>query len=204
MMNRRNMLATTAAGMAAVVLPAGPARAQSMPTVEEVLFDPDIPVLGNPDGDVTIAEFFDYQCPYCKRGHPGMMDVVESDGNIRLVMKDWPILGDASLYASRLVLAARGKATYAKALDALMATEGRLKTSQVDEILIGAGFDPAALSAGYKRDSERIDGIIARNMNQADAFGFGGTPSFVIGTTIFHGFMDEEALAAAVAQARAQ
>lgn len=69
-----------------------PAFAKEL-TVDDVLFDPDNPVLGNPEGDVTIVEFFDYQCPYCKANHPPLTEVVEADGNIRLVMKDWPIFG---------------------------------------------------------------------------------------------------------------
>jgi len=67
--------------------------------VHAVLFDLDQPVLGNPQGDVTVAEFFDYQCPFCKRGHDDLMAEVEADGNLRLIMKDWPIFGGASVIA---------------------------------------------------------------------------------------------------------
>lgn len=87
MPNRRHLLKATAA---AAALPS-PVLAQVELTVEEVLFDPQIPVLGKPDGDVTIAEYFYYQCPFCKRGHQDLIDVVRGDGNVRLVMKDWPI-----------------------------------------------------------------------------------------------------------------
>ena len=202
-MNRRELIAASAAFGASLLLPARFALAQSMPTVEQVLFDPDIPVLGNPDGDVTIAEFFDYQCPFCKSGHPDLMKVVETDGKVRLVMKDWPIFGAPSVYASSLVLALAGKGKYSDAMHALMATKGRLEKSEVDSVLAKAGFDPTALVEAYRKDSARVDAIVARNMDQANAFTFNGTPSFIIGTKIFHGAMDAKALTEAVAEARA-
>lgn len=199
MLTRRYLLKATAAGLAAAALPL-PVLAQAELTVEEVLFDPQIPVLGNPRGDVTIAEYFDYQCPFCKRGHQDLVDVVRDDGNVRLVMKDWPIFGAASVHASSLVLAA-GK-EYEKALHALMATKGRLGEEDVDAVLEKAGLDPQSLLASFKRDQDRIDGILARNMDQANAFGFGGTPAFLLNTRVHHGAMDKQALRDAIAAAR--
>lgn len=199
MLTRRYLLKATAAGLAAAALPL-PVLAQAELTVEEVLFDPQIPVLGNPRGDVTIAEYFDYQCPFCKRGHQDLVDVVRDDGNVRLVMKDWPIFGAASVHASSLVLAA-GK-EYEKALHALMATKGRLGEEDVDAVLEKAGLDPQSLLAAFKRDQDRIDGIFARNMDQANAFGFGGTPAFLLNTRVHHGAMDKQALRDAIAAAR--
>lgn len=200
MMNRRDVLKIAAAGSAVTAL-AVPVLAQSSPSVEEVLFDPEIPALGNPDGNVTVAEYFDYQCPFCKRGHSELLDLVREDGNVRLVMKDWPIFGGASVHASSLVLASGD--SYEKALNALMATPGRLGKDEVDATLSKAGLDPSALLAAFKKDMDRVDGILARNMDQANAFGFGGTPAFIIGTRIYHGAMDRQALLDAIAAARA-
>ena len=200
MINRRDILKAAAAGSAITALSI-PALAQSSPSVEEVLFDPEIPALGNPDGNVTVAEYFDYQCPFCKRGHGELLDLVREDGNVRLVMKDWPIFGGASLHASSLVLAAGEN--YEIALNALMATPARLRKDEVDTVLRNAGLDPAALLAAFKNDMDRVDGILARNMDQANAFGFGGTPAFIIGTRIYHGAMDRQALLDAIAAARA-
>lgn len=202
MLNRRQLLTASAAGAAAFALPASFASAQNYPSVEEVLFDAEIPALGNPKGDVTIVEYFDYQCPYCKRGHAELMKVVKRDGNVRLVMKDWPIFGAPSVHAASMVLAQAG-GDYEKAMDALMATKARLTNKQIDAALKAAGFDPAAMQAAFKKDQKRIDGILARNMDQANAFGFGGTPSFIVGTKLFHGVMDEKALTAAIAETRA-
>lgn len=199
MLNRRDLLKTTAAGAAAAAL-IRPALAQSYPSVQEVLFDPEIPALGNPDGNVTIAEYFDYQCPYCKRGHEDLLHVAREDGNVRLVMKDWPIFGVASVHASSLVLAAGEY--YERALNAVMATPGRLSKEDVDAAIAGADLDPEVLSEAFRKDMDRVNGIIARNMDQANAFGFGGTPAFIIGTRIYHGAMHRQALVDAIAAAR--
>lgn len=176
---------------------------QGIPTVREVLFDPDIPALGNPDGDVTIAEFFDYQCPYCKRGHSDLLRVVEQDRNVRLVMKDWPIFGGPSVHAASLVLAAHNTGKYKEAMDALMATPARLKKEEVDEALAKGGLDPKALLTEFRKDAHRIDAIIGRNMAQANAFNLGGTPVFIIGTKIYKGAMTTATLIEAIEEARA-
>ncbi len=206
LVTRRAILGTAAGFIAASSLTfagrAAKAETADM-TIDEVLFDPDNPVLGNPDGDVTIVEYFDYQCPYCKANHPVLTDVVESDGNIRLVMKDWPIFGAPSVTASQLALGAAKGGGYEKASDALMATEGRLSDEIVRQTLSDAGFDPSALEAAYKADRAIWDGLLGRNSKQASLMGLQGTPAFIIGTTIYPGAMDKAALLEAVALARA-
>ena len=130
------------------------------------------------------------------------MNAVRADGGVRLVMKDWPIFGAVSVRASQLVLAAQGSGHYAAAMDALMATTGRLSDAQVDAKLAERGLDAGRLTAAYRQDAARIDGLLARNNRQAEAFGFNGTPSFVVQTTLFPGVMDEAALREAIAEAR--
>jgi len=202
MMNRRQMIAATAAGAATLAFSGGASLAQSMPKISDVLYDKDIPVLGNPHGDVTIVEYFDYQCPYCKRGHAELMRVVENDGNVRLVLKDWIIFGDNSAYPARLVLAAEKSGNYLKAMEAMMQTTGRLSKDQTDEALVKAGLDPKKLEADYQADITRIEDILERNSKQGEAFNFGGTPSFVIGTRLYGGALKEQALIDAIAHAR--
>lgn len=202
MINRRQMLAATAVGAATIAISGGEGFAQSMPTIADVLYDKDIPVLGNPHGNVTIVEYFDYQCPYCKKGHAELMSVVENDGNVRLVLKDWIIFGDNSAYPARLVLAAEKSGDYVKAMEAMMQTTGRLSKDLTDEALIKAGLDPKKLEAEYHADAARIDAILERNMEQGEAFNFGGTPSFVIGTRLYGGVMKKQGLIDAIAQAR--
>lgn len=183
-----------------------PALAQEQPprpTIDEVMFDPANPVLGNPEGDVTIVEFFDYQCPYCKANHPVLNEVVEADGKVRLVMKDWPIFGAPSVRAAQLALGAASLGSYLTANDALMATEGRLDDALIEETLAEAGLDVAALDAAYGENRDKWDGLLTRNGVQAAAFQLRGTPAFIIGTVIYPGAMDKAGLENAIATARA-
>lgn len=187
-------------GLAAGVMTSG-ARAEEL-TVDDVLHDPDAPALGNAEGDVTIVEYFDYQCPFCKRNHPVLTDVIAQDGNIRLVMKDWPIFGAPSVHASQLVLGTVEKGDYHRANSALMATEAKLSNEQIDRVLSNAGIDVAAAGTAYRADRDRWDGLLARNAAQAAQLGLRGTPAFIIGRTIYPGALDAATLRGAIAEAR--
>ena len=203
MPQRRQFLLGSLFGVAGLLLGgARKAHAQGKPTPQDVFFDPDNTVLGNPNGDLSIAEYFDFQCPYCKRDFPMVRKVVEQDGNIRLVMKDWPIFGDVSLHASRMALAAKTLGQAEAVIDTLMAIKGRLSQAAVDATLAQAGFDVAALTAAYDKQKPTIDAVIARNGAQADAFGFPGTPAYVVGMTFYPGVLSEDALKAAITRAR--
>jgi protein-disulfide isomerase len=198
MIDRRSLL------IGALAIGATPLAASAAPdpmSREAVLFDPEVPVLGNPKGDVTIVEFFDYQCPYCKKAHPDVARLVREDSGIRHVMKDWPIFGPASLYASRLPLAAGNH--HPKALAALMATPGRLTPQQVEKTLSRAGFSVSSLNVAYDADSDRINGILQRNSIQAETFGLMGTPAYMVGTVLFPGVVEPADMKQAVLQARA-
>src|SRR5271165_2970632 len=119
---RRALLAYLCAAVAAGALPAA-AFAGSPDDIlsrDAVLRDPEIPSLGNPNGDLTVVEFFDYQCPYCKKLAPDIAQLLKEDGNIRLVLKDWPIFGPASTAAARLALATKYQDKYVQAHDALI------------------------------------------------------------------------------------
>ncbi|WP_138933464.1 DsbA family protein [Roseovarius arcticus] len=206
--NRRNALIGTAVtslfATAGISLwPSGSgAQAQEL-TVDEVLFDPANPVLGNKEGNITIVEFFDYQCPYCKANHPILTDLVETDGNIRLVMKDWPIFGAPSITASQLALGAASLGQYEIANEALMETEGRLSNELIRDALVKAGLNVAALQNGYRNARDKWDGLMTRNSRQAAQLGLQGTPAFIIGTTIYPGSLDAGALRDAVERGRA-
>ncbi|WP_370196450.1 DsbA family protein [Aurantimonas sp.] len=200
-LDRRHLMAALLATGTVSLLPRAANAAPADPmSPEAVLFDPQIPVLGNPKGDMTIAEFFDYQCPYCKKAHPDVARLVREDGNIRHVMKDWPVFGPASVLAARLTLAA-GK-HYPKAQAALMATPGHLTPDQVEDILARAGFDVAALKRAYEADRARIEGILQRNNQQAEGFGLMGTPAYLVGTVLFPGVVAPADMKRAVATAR--
>ena len=173
-------------------------------TADLVRFDPDAPVLGNPDGDVTLVEYFDYQCSFCKAMHRShdQPNLVARDGNIRLVLKDWPVFGVASVYAAQLALGAASLDQYAEVNHALMETRGELAFDVIADI-VGSVVSPDEAMAAYDENRARWDPLLARNAAQAEAFGFYGTPSFVIGSAQFHGAMDRPELEAAIADARA-
>ncbi|PZX12786.1 protein-disulfide isomerase [Palleronia aestuarii] len=197
-LSRRSLIG--AAG-AALALPSIVRAQDRQLTVEEVLYDTDAPVLANPEGDVTVVEFFDYQCPYCKRAHPMLMDVTARDPGVRLVLKDWPLFGAPSVRASQLALGAVELGAYGAVNEALMATEGRLSIETVEET-VGSEVAAEAAMTSYRDARTKWDGLMSRNQMQAAAFGFQGTPSFVIGTTLFGGMIDRDTLDAAIREAR--
>ena len=206
-MNRRALLggAATAILGASIFSAAQSALAQSpVTTPEDVFRDPDIPVLGNPDGDVTIVEFFDYQCPFCRRVHPILRDFVAEDGNVRLILKDWPMFGDGSLHAARLMLASAGTPDYEAGQNAVLDTEGRLSVEAVDGYLREAGLDPEAMLARYESKAKEVDATIERNGWQALALRISGTPAFVIGRRVYGGMLDADGFRQAVTDARTQ
>jgi len=146
-----------------------------------VLRDPDIPVTGNPDGDITIVEYFDYNCPYCRKIAPEIRQVVQDDGKVRLVLKDWPILGEVSVIASRMALACKYQDKFIQAHDALIGISSKLTEPRIRELLAGAGIDVDRATRDLATNAKAIDAIITRNGDQALAFGFKGTPSFIVG-----------------------
>jgi protein-disulfide isomerase len=146
-----------------------------------VLRDPDIPVAGNVDGDITIVEYFDYQCPYCRKIEPELRQVVQDDGKVRLVLKDWPILGEVSVIAARVALASKFQDKYLVAHEALIGVNSKLTEPRIRELLAGAGIDVDRLNRDLVTNAKAIDAILARNRDQAMAFGFKGTPSFIVG-----------------------
>jgi protein-disulfide isomerase len=146
-----------------------------------VLRDPDVPVTGNAAGDITIVEWFDYQCPYCRKLEPELRQVVQDDGKVRLVLKDWPILGPVSVVAARMALASKFQDKYAQAHDALLGVNSKLTEPRINELLAGAGIDVDRVKRDLAGNAKTIDAILARNNDQASAFGFRGTPSFIVG-----------------------
>jgi protein-disulfide isomerase len=162
--------------------------------------DPNAPVLGNPDGDVTVVEFFDYNCPYCRRAKPEIEALLTADPNVRLVYREWPILGEGSVFAARAALAAREQDLYEDFHWAMMGMNGRAEESSVLRIAEDIGLDIAKL----RRDMEaqEIDAHIQTSMRLAQALGITGTPSFVIGDALVPGVVDAEQLQTLVSDAR--
>ena len=182
---RRDALRALGAGavMAGVGIAPGSAQNGDEKVLTEalVLRDPDIPVAGNADGDITIVEYFDYQCPYCRKIEPELRQVVQDDGKVRLVLKDWPILGPVSVVASRIALASKYQDKFIKAHEALIGVSSKLTEPRIRELLDGAGIDVDRANRDLAANAKAIDAILARNNDQATAFGFKGTPSFIVG-----------------------
>lgn len=202
MLTRRNMMMAALGGATVALAAPNLSFAQGL-TKDDVFFDKDAPALGNPKGDVTIVEFFDYQCTYCRKVHPILKKIVETDGNVRLVLKDWPVFGSASVFAAQAVLGAAQIGKYEPAMEAVMTAPGRLSEEGVEKTLTGIGLKMDDIAAAVNKHNAKISGLLDRNYNQALAFKFSGTPSFVIGTAVYPGFLDEKALKKAIAKARA-
>jgi protein-disulfide isomerase len=175
-------------GVSAALLGVGalsrPALAQGDETILTealVLRDPEIPAAGNVDGDISIVEWFDYNCPYCRKIDPELRQVIQDDGKVRLVLKDWPILGPVSKVASRMALAAKYQDKFMAAHEAMIGVSSKLTEPRIGELLSGAGIDMDRLKRDLETNAKAIDTILARNNDQALAFGFKGTPSFIVG-----------------------
>ena len=162
--------------------------------------DPNAPVLGNPDGDVTVVEFFDYNCPYCKRAMAEVQGLLEADRNVRLVYREWPILSEGSVFAAKAALAAREQGQYEEFHWALMGMQGRAEEASVLRVAEEIGLDVEQLRADM--DAPEVEEHIATSMRLTQALGFNGTPSFVIGETLVPGFVDEEQLRSVVEETR--
>ena len=174
----------TLLGAGAVVLGLSAQRAPAKgrePSEAAVLHDPDNPVFGNSDGDIAIVEWFDFNCPYCRKLEPELRQVVQDDGKVRLVLKDWPILGPVSVAAARIALACKYQDKYMQAHDALIGVSSRLTEPRIDEILKDAGIDLDRAKHDLVANGKAIDAMLARNNAQAEALGFRGTPSFIVG-----------------------
>ena len=167
---------------------------------EQLYRDPDTPVGGNPNGDVTIVEFNDYQCPYCKRAYQAMKSVAGADGKVKIVYKDLPILGEASKIAAQAALASVRQGKHQALHSALMDYSGKLDRDKIIEIAVGVGIDRAQLEKDM--ESPKIKEIIDRNMSLASSLGVRGTPAFVIGKQFVPGAIDAPALKQLIADAR--
>ena len=184
---------------AAQAASAAAAIAELRPMLEA---DPNAPVLGNPEGDVTVVEFFDYNCPYCKQASGEVKALLAADADVRLVYREWPILGEGSVYAARAALAAREQGKYEEFHWALMEDRARKDEAGVLRIAEAVGLDVERLKADM--ESEAVMSHIAQSMAMAESLGFTGTPSFVIGGQAVFGLVPQDQLAAFVAEARAE
>lgn len=168
----------------------------------QIVNDPTSPVGGNPNGNVTVVEFFDYRCGFCKRVFPDLQKLIKEDGNIRYVYKEFPILGPQSMFASRAALAAwkLDREKYHLFHNAMMASKGNLTEAKTMKFAVSVGFDEKTLRAGM--DDPAIDTTLKKNFQLAKDLNINGTPAFVIGNKLAPGAISLEALKQMVASAR--
>ena len=168
----------------------------------EVESDPNAPNLGNPEGDVTVVEFFDYNCPYCRSAGQTVQALLSADENVRVIYREWPILGDDSVMAARAALAAREQGKYDAFHWALMNGEGRVTEALIFKVARDLGMDVAQLEADMV--SPAVEAHIALSNALAQKLGFTGTPAFIVGDKTAPGMLNLDEIATLVAEARAE
>ena len=179
-------------------------RAATLQTAkDELLRSPDDVVLGNPDGSVTLVEFFDFNCGYCKRALPDVEKLVAADPGLRVVLKDFPILGPGSVEAAKVALALNAQSDQSQRAEfhtRLLETQGQINGSRAMTIAQEMGFDIDKLEMGLK--DPLVQAAIDRNLALAQKLGLTGTPSFIIGSNIIEGAVGVSALQDAIKTAR--
>lgn len=167
---------------------------------EELLRDPASPVSGNVNGDVTVIEFFDYRCGYCKRVASAVTQLQKDEPGVRVVYKDFPILGEVSVFGARAALAAREQGKHQAFHEAMLASENELTQEEVLAIAQRVGLDVKKLESDLQ--APEWQAAIDRNHALAKLLGISGTPGFVVGSEVYPGALELPGLKALVKQAR--
>lgn len=170
---------------------------------DSIFNDPNSWVGGNPEGDITVVEFIDYRCGYCRKAWEEVDQLIRTDGNIRFVLKEFPILGDQSVLASRFAIAVRmlhGDEAYSKTHDALLTMRADTTPETLTRLAGELGFDPGPLAE--KMNSDEVAAVIAANHQLGNALEVSGTPTFVVGGTMVRGYLPLDGMQQIVAEAR--
>jgi protein-disulfide isomerase len=203
--SRADFLRLTALSASLLVIPKRARADDNEITRDMILNDPDAPVAGNPDGDLSIVDFFDYNCPYCKAAAKSLEKVVKADGNIRLIYKDWPILAETSIVGARLALGAKYQDRYLPVHHALMDIPGYgISQEQMLDAVRKTGIDQSRLDADMAAHAEDILRLVKRNLNIAEAIGLQGTPGFLVGAYKVNQALNYDGFVRVVADARAR
>ncbi|MFW8636221.1 DsbA family protein [Cribrihabitans pelagius] len=145
---------------------------------------------GNPEGDITLVEFMDYRCGYCRRAAPEVEKLLEADGNIRLVIKEFPILGEASVLSSRFAVATKqvaGDEAYKQVHDALISLGGEPNEVALKRLAEGLELDAEAIFA--RMDSDEVSRELRQTRTLAQQLSISGTPTFVLGGELLRGYL---------------
>ncbi len=158
---------------------------------------------GNPEGDITVVEFVDYRCGYCRKAHDEVAELVKSDGNIRFVLKEFPILGEDSITSSKFaisVLQLHGKEPYKKVHDALIALRGSPDAETLGRLATDLGLDPAPILA--RMEAPEVAAVIEANHALGSTMEISGTPTFVVDQTMVRGYVPLDGMRQIVAGQR--
>jgi protein-disulfide isomerase len=172
--------------------------------VRQMLANPGTEAVGARKPDVVVVEYFDYNCPYCKKLVPALRALLAQDPKVGLVYKDWPILGPVSEYAAASALAAGWQGKYLVAHEALIEGPRLAQDDQVDDILQKAGVNMDALKKDRAGHGKEIAALLARNDEEANALTLKGTPGLVVGRQLVAGTADLSMMKRLVANARRQ
>lgn len=170
--------------------------------LKQMLENPGTEAVGSPKPDVIVVEYFDYNCPFCKKLVPVLNALLAQDHKVAILYKDWPILGDMSMYGAASALAAGYQGKYRAAHDALIGGPRLSQTDQVDGILQMAGIDIDVLKKDRTAHGAAIAALIARNGEEADALTLKGTPGLVVGRQLVPGIVDLATLKKLIASSR--
>jgi protein-disulfide isomerase len=192
-------LAPLAPGHAA----ASAALEAAAPTRESFVEDPTAPRKQSATHDLTIVIYSDYQCPYCRRMDAVLQQAMAEDRKLRLIYRDWPIFGPASVSAARLAIASQWQNKHEPFHHALMLTSGKLDDAAIRSAAKRAGIVWARLQADLKSHGPEIDALIARTSKQSAYLGLQGTPALIIGPYLVPGVMDLAAVRETIREARA-
>ncbi|MFZ2003925.1 MAG: DsbA family protein [Stellaceae bacterium] len=167
---------------------------------KQVYDDPQSPVAGNPNGNVTLVEFFDYRCPYCKQVEPSLEKLIGEDHQLKFVFKEFPVLGPESEVAARVALAAKKQGKYDAFHRAMMNTAGHIDETVIYKVAASVGLDMDRLKQDIA--SPDIEKELKANLDLGKTLDLDGTPSFIVGTTIVPGAISAADLKQLVADAR--
>ena len=204
-MQRLGVLAAIAA--TSLLLAAGEAQAHAHPiapaTAKSLTANPGVPLAGRPTGDVTVIEYMDYNCPFCRKLAPELQKLMKADPKVRVLYKDWPIFGDVSETAARTALAAGYQGKYEAVHNAFMLSPSRIADqADITRLVQSAGVDMARLNQDLADHRADIDAVLDRNGREAAALALQGTPAFIINGNLIPGGMPQAQLEAVIGRIR--
>ena len=151
---------------------------------QQILADPGTELAGPANAKVRVVEYFDYNCPFCRKLAPNLSMLRSESPDVSLTFKDWPIFGGVSVYAAKSAIASQWQGKYLKAHDALMSAPRLMDEAQVDAALQKAGVDLPRLKQDMKQHNDQIDALLTRNAKEAKAIGLRGTPGLIVGQNV--------------------